>query len=291
MAANTVTRSWRARGKDVSLVGMAAERTVESGQARLCAAHAGEGAPAIFLHAGVADRRMWGAEVQAAARTHHAIAYDRRGFGQTPHVDEAYSQVGDLLAVLDAMGGRDRAILVGSSQGGRIAIDAALAHPHRVAGLVLLAPAVSGAPRGDIPPAAQTLVGRLEAAEAAGDLELMNALEARLWLDGPLEAAGRVAGAARDLFLDMNGIALRAEAKGAEQAPPPAVDRLGEIAVPTLLIWGDLDFPYLQARSRLLAQTIPGARGHVVAGVAHLPGLERPAEVADMVSNFLSPAA
>jgi pimeloyl-ACP methyl ester carboxylesterase len=267
---------------------MGSELTVTSGQAHLGATRAGQGAPVIFLHAGVADQRMWAAEMGAAARTHRAIAYDRRGFGRTAHAEEAYSQVGDLMTVLDALGASERAVLVGCSQGGRIAIDAALAHPHRIAGLVLIAPAISGAAQGDLPAAAQSLIAELDAAEDAGDLERVNALEARLWLDGPLEAAGRVKGAARDLFLDMNGIALRAEVKGAEQAPPSAVDRVGDIAVPTLVIWGDLDLPFLQARSRLLSQTIQGARGHEMAGVAHLPSLERPSEVAAMVDAFLN---
>jgi pimeloyl-ACP methyl ester carboxylesterase len=267
---------------------MATEFIVPSGQARLCTTSGGEGTPVIFLHAGVADQRMWASEMKAVARAHQAIAYDRRGFGRTVHADEVYSQVGDLLAVLDALSNGGRAVLVGCSQGGRIAIDAALAHPHRVAGLVLMAPGVSGAPQGDFPAAAQTLIDRLEAAECDGDLELTNALEAHLWLDGPLETAGRVAGPARDLFLDMNGIALRAEVKGEEQAPPPAVDRLAEIGVPTLLIWGDLDFPFLQARSRRLTQQIHGAQGRAMAGVAHLPSLERPAEVAALVGDYLS---
>ena len=47
--------------------------------------------------------------------------------------------------MLDAVG-VDRAWLVGSSAGGRVAVDAALAYPERVAGLVLLAPAISGEP-------------------------------------------------------------------------------------------------------------------------------------------------
>lgn len=263
------------------------EHIVVSGLARLHAGASGTGTPVIFLHAGVADRRMWTCEMNAVVRGHRAIAYDRRGFGGTAHTDEAYSQVDDLLAVLAALGGDKAAVLVGSSQGGRIALDATLAHPDRVAGLILIAPAISGAPPGEMPIAAQTLITQLEAAEARGALDLTNALEARLWLDGPLEAENRVSGEARDLFLAMNGIALRAEVKGAEQPPPSAFDCLGQIDVPTLLVCGDLDFPHLQARNRWLAQSIPNARERVIGGVAHMPSLERPAEMAALVSEFL----
>lgn len=59
------------------------------------------------------------------------VSYDRRGFGDTSGPAEAFSHVDDLVAVLDD---RDieSAVLVGNSQGGRVAIDMALAHPERV---------------------------------------------------------------------------------------------------------------------------------------------------------------
>ena len=263
------------------------EHIVVSGSAQIHASASGKGRPVIFLHAGVADSRMWTSEMEATAHGHRAIAYDRRGFGGTDHAEEAYSQVCDLIAVQESLGGTSAAVLIGCSQGSRIALDVALAHPDRVAGLVLISPAVSGVSPGEIPATAQALITKLETAEERGDLDLANALEARLWLDGPLEAENRVSGAPRALFLDMNGIALRAKVKGVEQQPPSAFDRLGTIAAPTLLVCGDLDFPHLQARSRWLAHNIPRAREIVIGGVAHLPSLEQPAEMASLVSEFL----
>jgi pimeloyl-ACP methyl ester carboxylesterase len=58
----------------------------------------------------------------------HAYAYDRRGFGDTLHADEEWSHVGDLLAVLDAYARSKPAILVGCSQGGRIARSTPRSH-------------------------------------------------------------------------------------------------------------------------------------------------------------------
>ena len=75
---------------------------VASGAASIAVEALGDGLPVVLLHAGVADRRMWGAQVGAlAAAGFRAIAYDRRGFGETLHADDEYSQVGDLVAVLD----------------------------------------------------------------------------------------------------------------------------------------------------------------------------------------------
>jgi len=271
---------------------MSAAATVPSGLAQIALEASGAGAPVVFLHAGVADRRMWIEQTQAvAAAGYRAIAYDRRGFGDTLHVDEEYSQVGDLVAVLDGVGGRGPAILVGCSQGGRVALDAALARPDRVKGLVLVAPAISGAPEvEEVPPAIQAWIERMEAAEDSADVDRINALEAHAWLDGPLAPEGRVGGAPRELFLDMNELALRAERRGTEIEPPSAWERVPQIGVPALVLWGDLDFPHIAQRCSYLVSRLPKARGHVVPGTAHLPNLEDAAAFNRELLAFLSAA-
>jgi pimeloyl-ACP methyl ester carboxylesterase len=261
---------------------------IQSGHARLAAECGGSGAPIVLLHAGVADRRMWSNQLQWLSAEFRALAYDRRGFGQTAHADEPYSHVKDLLAVIDAMTSR-AAILVGCSQGGRIAIDTVLAYPDRVCALVLVAPAVSGEPDSDdFPPLIRAMVEELERAEEAGDLDRINAIEAHAWLDGPLAREGRVGGALRELFLEMNGIALRSEPLGTELEPPSAIEHLHRIKVPTLLIWGDLDFPDVQQRCRQLAAALPNALACELAGTAHLPNLEQPTEFNRELRAFLS---
>lgn len=266
--------------------------TVASGLAQLACESVGAGIPVVFLHAGVADRRMWRQQMAAVAQASHpfhAIAYDRRGFGETLHVEERYSQTGDLIAVLDALAPRRPAILVGSSQGGRIAIDAALADPAHVRALVLVAPAISGAPDVTLfPPAIQDWIENVERAEDAADVDRINALEAHAWLDGPLAPEGRVSGPARDLFLAMNELALRAEQCGTEIAPPAAFGRLQEITAPSLIVWGDLDFPHIVQRCEWMGTSIPAARTHVLRDAAHLPSLEQPREFNRVLLDFLA---
>jgi pimeloyl-ACP methyl ester carboxylesterase len=243
--------------------------------------------PVVLLHAGVADKRMWTRQLQVWPQA-SALAYDRRGFGATETADEHYSHLQDLLAVLDASAGRS-AILVGCSQGGRIAIDMALSHPDRVRALVLVAPAISGEPETEsYPPPLQALVEALERAEEAGDLDRINALEAHVWLDGPLALEGRVSGSVRELFLAMNGNALRSDPRGTEIEPPSAIERLQQIAQPTLVIWGDLDLPEVQQRCRELVTTLPNAGAHVLPGTAHLPNLEQPLEFNRVLQEFVS---
>lgn len=260
---------------------------IVSGRAVLAAEVTGTGVPVVFLHAVVGDRRMWHGQLDAVGAQYQAIAYDRRGFGETRAEKEDASAVADLMAVIDAVAGGEPAILVGCSQGGRIALDAALLHPARVRGLVLIAPSVSGAPDAAYPPAVEPVLARQKEAEAAGNLDSVNAIRARLWLDGPLAPEGRVAGPARALFTDMNAIALRSPPVGLNLDDTAAFLRLGEISAPTLLLWGTLDFPHIQQRSRHIAETIPQATGREIPGTAHLPSLERPESVTPSILDFL----
>lgn len=270
---------------------MSAQHRIASGRAMLAAETVGSGDPVIFLHANVCDSRMWCAQLDGIGAGSKAIAYNRRGFGETRTEQEAFSAVADLMTVIDALAEGRPAILVGCSQGGRIAVDAALRHPSSVRALVLIAPTVTGAPEPSYPPGIEALLAGQKQAEAAGDLDRVNAIKARLWLDGPLAPEGRVTGEARRLFLEMNGIALRAPPVGPDVEVAPAFHRLGEISVPSLVIWGDRDFPHIQERSRDVATLMPSGSGHALTGAAHLPSLERPAEVTGLITAFITRCA
>jgi pimeloyl-ACP methyl ester carboxylesterase len=247
-----------------------------------------DGPAVVLLHAGVADRRAWRDVAPALhARGADVLAYDRRGFGETPATTEPFRHVDDLLGLLERP-----AWLVGNSQGGLISLDAALVAPERVAGLVLIAPAVSGAPDiapEDLHPATRALDEAIEAADAAGDLDLVNRLEAHLWLDGPTSPEGRVGGGARELALDMNGVALRSGLpEGAGGSGLDAWSRLAEIGAPATIVWGDLDVPEIIATCRELARRLGDVRDTIeLPGVAHLPGLERPDEVTGIVATAI----
>lgn len=212
-----------------------------SGRARLayaCNGGAG-GAEVLLIHAGVNDRRSWRHVVERLSSRHRSTAFDMRGFGETMFEPEnGWSPVTDALAVLDSVG-LDCPVVVACSIGGQTAIDLTLAHPDRVAGLVLIGTAIRGAPYPELEegPTAE-LNARIEAADSAGDIDEVARLETWMWLDGPSAAEGRVGGPARELFLDMNGRAVRADDPGEQAEIPPAWPRLGEIAVPTLVMIG-----------------------------------------------------
>jgi pimeloyl-ACP methyl ester carboxylesterase len=265
--------------------------TAKSGTAQLAVSRIGAGQALVFLHAGVADRRSWKPlidELSKKTSSLQAISYDRRGFGDSTFTEERYSRVGDLIAVLDACN-LASVVLIGNSQGGRIAIDAALLHPERVRALVLIGTSVSGAPEVASHPADVAKIRhKMEAAEAAGDLDLLNRLEAHLWLDGPSSMEGRVGGATRELFMDMNLCALNSPSVGEATDNVDAWNSLSKIQVPVLLMVGQLDLPHLQERSARMAEIIPGAEFVSMKDVAHLPALEAPQQCAEIMAKFFS---
>jgi pimeloyl-ACP methyl ester carboxylesterase len=245
----------------------------------------GDGTPLVLLHAGIADRRSW-RDVVPALRA-PVIAYDRRGFGETPPGPEGFTHLHDLFAVLDATVD-EPPWLVGNSMGGSLALDAAVTAPDRVAGLVLIAPAVSGEPDPDeLDEQLERGMARYEA--VAHDPEALLRFETHWWLDGPDEPEGRVGGAARELALDMNRrIIAHGVPEGAGHAGIDAWEKLPQLDLPVTIFGGDLDEQFGLATCRRLAERIPGARFERLEGVAHLPSLEIPERLAALIQASTS---
>ena len=170
---------------------------VTSGKAEIAYEHGPprDGGDVLLIHAGVTDRRSWRHVVERLGPRHRWVTFDMRGYGETRYDPEpGWSVVGDAVAVLDAAGLR-RPVVVACSMGGQAAIDLTLAHPERVAGLVLIGSAIRGAPYPDPSDEREIALNeRVEAADAGGDVAETNRLDAWLWLDGPRSPEGRVAG-------------------------------------------------------------------------------------------------
>lgn len=265
-----------------------------SGRAQLAYESTGvaDGRDVLLIHAGVNDRRGWYHVVDRLAARHRCVAYDMRGFGETMYDrEDGWSSVADAVAVLDAAG-VEQATVIACSMGGQVGIDLALAHPDRVAQLVLIGTAVRGAPYPDLQegPTAE-LNTLIESAYDAGNFDEVNRLEAWMWLDGPAAQEGRVGGPVRELFLEMNGRALRAENPGTIAQIPPAWPRLGEILAPTLVMIGRLDAEDMQAINPPAAEMIPNARLVWLDRVAHVPHLEGDPTTLAEIARFVDVTA
>jgi pimeloyl-ACP methyl ester carboxylesterase len=248
----------------------------------------GDGPPVVFLHAGIADRRMWAPLVDQLAGRHRVVTYDLRGYGESTAPLANFAHHDDVAGLLDQLG-IDRASLVGCSFGGSVAIDAALAYPGRVAALALFGSVVSGYRLPGFGDLWDRIVGDVD----EDDLDAMAAAEVRFWVVGPARLPQDVDAGLISFAEAMDRQALQAEA-ALEQVDvgdldPPAAQRLGDIAVPTLVAAGGADIPQIRRLADHLGAEIPQARRLVdVPDTGHLLPLERPDLAGRALIDFLS---
>jgi pimeloyl-ACP methyl ester carboxylesterase len=131
------------------------------------------------------------------------------------------------------------------------------------------------------------------AALQQGDLKQASELQLRLWVDGPFRQPEQVDPQVRQRAAEMNWIPVehgtfgKVDAHPIDPLDPPAVSRLDEVHVPTLIVAGALDHPELLRAADVMEKGIPGARKVIIAGAAHVPNMERPAEFNREVLSFL----
>lgn len=236
----------------------------------------------MLLHSGVCDRRMWDAQAAALKSSYRVIRPDLRGFGETPLPSEPFSFGDDVIDLLDHLD-VERSTFVASSLGGRVALEIAATHPQRVAALLLLCPAFRGLDR---TPRAAAFDAEEERLLDLGDVVAAVELNVATWLgpDAAEECRAQVRAMQRRAFEVQ--LAAEASAPGPELTPV-RVD-LRQVPVPTLVVSGGLDMDHFQHIAQHLARTIPGARLETLAWAAHLPSLERPGEVNDLIADFLA---
>jgi len=243
---------------------------------------AGAGSAVTLLHSGVCDSRMWDPQWVPLAESFTVGRLDLRGFGRTPLPPGSYSDAGDVATVLDALG-LERTHLVGSSFGGRVAMEFATRYPERLDRLVLLCPALREYP--------ETQSSTIFAAEEdrlleVGDIAGATELNVRTWLsrDAPREARELVSDAQRHTF----EVQLAAD----RAAEPPEQERVpidpARIEAPTLVVGGGYDMDRFLQIARHLGEVMPSARLIELPWAWHLPNLERPAEVTDLLIAALS---
>ncbi|HLY49812.1 MAG TPA: alpha/beta hydrolase [Solirubrobacteraceae bacterium] len=248
---------------------------------------AGEGSAMVLLHAGIADRSMWSEQLEPLAEAgYRVVAPDLPGFGDAPIAAGEQAPWSDVLGLMDELE-IERAVLVGNSFGGAVALRVAVLAGERVTALVLVS-----APAPGLDPSAQ-LQAAWKAEEAGldrGDLESAVSAVVNAWTlpDAPTELRERVATMQRRAF------ARQAAAGEVSEAPDPVEadpDLLGGLDMPALVTAGELDMPDFRRSLRSLASVLPQARSALIAGAAHLAPLERPSEFRALLLSFLREVA
>jgi 3-oxoadipate enol-lactonase len=253
---------------------------------------AGAGPAVALVHAGICDSGMWDPQWRSLAGSHRLLRHDMRGFGRSPLPPQPYSNARDLLDVMDAAG-IDRAVLVGASLGGRVALEIALAEPDRVSALVLVGP---GLPDHEWSRAVRDYGAAEDAAIERGDLDAAAELNVRFWVDGPRRDPPQVDASMRDRVRAMQRHALELQVPVWEEADeellaPDLGERLGEIRQPALVLVGEVDQPDIHAIAARLVEHLPNSTLATIPAAAHLPSLERPEPFGRLVTEFLGVSA
>ncbi|HEX6130184.1 MAG TPA: alpha/beta hydrolase [Actinomycetota bacterium] len=255
--------------------------------ARLAFDDVGEGPCVALLHPGLWDRRTWDDQLSSfPAAGFRTVRFDFRGYGRSSRLGgEPYSYVDDLVALLDALG-VDQAALVGCSVGAQVAIDATLEHPDRVWALVAVAPGLDGVePLPEHEAWYDGIEGPIDEAIERGDVgEGMRLLLEHVWSPlGTDDEGGR-----RILAIAMDNVhTLTMDESASRGLDPPAARRLHEIDVPTLVLKAEHDPPDSRRIGDLIAAGIPGAREMLVEGADHVVNLRVPERFDEVVLGFL----
>jgi pimeloyl-ACP methyl ester carboxylesterase len=257
----------------------------------------GEGPPMVFIHGLSGSWQNWLEQLAVFASSHRVITLDLPGFGHSPMPREQISISGyaRLLDLLLGELGIDAAAVIGNSMGGFISAELAIAAPQRVERLVLVSAAgisTYGDANGlrSLP-----VLRRLErtitayAAWTASKSDTV-ARRARLRnatlglvvahpgrLPAPL-AAEQVRGAGKPGFVDALEANLNYDFR----------ERLGEIACPTLIVWGEKDRIITVRDASLYERLIPDSRKVIFKDTGHLAMLERPAAFNSLLEDFLA---
>lgn len=248
------------------------DRYLELPDARLRWRREGSGPAIVLLHGWALDLEYWDQVAALLARNFTVMRFDRCGFGLSSGTPDIHRNVGDLESLLDAAQMQE-ALLTGMSQGARLAIHFALAHPARVRGLVL-----DGAPALDAE-------SELPLGEYARQRDAHGIAAVRATILGhPLMQLATGAATARQ---QLAAIVARYPGKdlglAVRRAPAP---QLGAIAAPTLILNGTLDSDARRAAGAALKSGIPACRRVELPDAGHLAALDDPQAYAQVVAEF-----
>ena len=238
----------------------------------------------VFLHGFGLDHRIWENQVSVLQEHFTVISYDVRGFGQSILPDGLpYAHEDDYKSILHRFG-FDRAHVVGSSMGGRMALRCALNCPDAVSSLILLDSALDGYGW-----SIDWQNEWLPIVLAARDGELATARE--LWADHSLFVPANKNSALRAGLSTIIGQYSGWHWINKDPAvvpQPAALHRLRDIVQPTLVVSGEYDIPDFHEIAGILSDGIPRARKLLVPGSGHMVNIEAPDMVNREIIEFIS---
>ncbi|MDP9223142.1 MAG: alpha/beta hydrolase [Actinomycetota bacterium] len=241
----------------------------------------GAGPDVVLIHPGLWDSRTWDETVVDLRDRYRVTRYDVRGYGRSSFPLTPYSNLEDLLAVLDHLG-IERAAVVGCSMGGNIAIGFTIEHPDRVSCLVPVASGISG---WDWPEEKWAPVwSRIQESLDREDTDTATEIALEIW--APLGTTGRSGSTIKQIALE-NSQQFRLDEEELENSSPPSLERLATITAPTLVVLGKDDVEEITEIGEFIASRVPGARQVFIDGADHVVNMRQREVFANVVGGFL----
>ena len=233
----------------------------------------GDGPPLILTHGYSSTSAMWQGQVEALSKHHKLILWDMRGHGRSDYPNDGalYSEaltVGDIAALLDEVGAK-KAIVGGLSLGGYMSLAFYRAHPERVSALLII----------DTGPGFKK-----DDARAAWNKRALDTAE-RFDREGLEVLKSASCERSSVSHRDARGLALAARGM-LTQRDAQVIEVLPEIKVPSLVVVGADDAPFLAA-SDYMAAKIPGAQKAVIPAAGHAVNIDQPEAFIEAVLPFL----
>jgi pimeloyl-ACP methyl ester carboxylesterase len=256
---------------------------------------AGTGHALTLIHGGLVNRRLWDDQFDVFAQHYRVVRFDMRGFGDSGLIraaGEKFSLEKDVYDLLQFLG-IEKTYILGLSMGGAISIDFTLKYPEVVDALIPVAMGLGGfePAEDELTEEDKTFWTRVDEALKKGDIHGAAELTLRKWTDGPLRSPDQVDPIVREKVRTMTTRNYERpdvlEEIEPESLEPPAISRLSEIHVPTLIIVGDQDVRTILQVAGILEKGVTGARKVVIPGTAHHLNMEKPEVFNRVVLEFL----
>ncbi len=242
----------------------------------------GQGVALILLHGFPLDHTIWDGLVVHLQDKARLILPDLRGYGRSPAPRGAYTMrllADDVLGLMDSLQ-IEKAVLVGHSMGGYVSLAFARAYPGRLAGLGLVASQAVA----DAPERRQERIKLAAKVVRRGVQSLAEGMPARLTTRAEWHPP------LRELIANAPSQTVAASLKGMA-AREDALDWLGSIQVPTLVLAGAEDQIIPLERARLMAQMLPKGWLVELPDAGHMPMLEQPEKTAAAIRELVHCAA
>lgn len=244
----------------------------------------GEGEPIIFFHAGFSDRRDWKYQVKDFSKRFQTIVYDQRGCGNSSPITTAFSPADDLIALMNHLK-ITKAIFIGHSIGGTIALDFTLQYPERVSALVLMSSSING---------------------YSWPTEYLEWIMA-IWNTPQPEEMTKQALSPSFYDVAMSNPAIKSEIeiitresfqkiltwktfdiRNVQWAFSDHVPKLKELKLPTFVVYGNKDSQDIKKIVQIFKKNIVNLKVVEMQNVDHLLNFEKPNELNSLILNFLS---